>query len=425
MGVTPSKGRLDLSLAPAVGLTPNSPTLPVDGAPAGFPTYVLHFGPQIPDELSPLYAYPHTYLISPEIAIGQADVIWGYDPAEKGAEFTPLGHRYEQPQEGWGNAWGGWHRLIPTRKVTGWQRTYACNWLTEGFRLGWHETSLTLKEPVTVPDKGLYVVTMKGELWQGTTKIGTSETPSISGPLARGTFATLEDRGGAVVLIGTGNDLVYEYGRGNITVYYRPNKAELAKGDTIYYTVAFAGASGETTTQEMLDFAAKFGISTPGTVGYQASVTRGKLLDNYMVLRLGSENGAAEVRIPRVTLPGFLPVSVEGLNDNWSVILLDKARPKPNFRALPIRDGRTFAQIDTCLSDSDLFIGHPLTANRPEVKLLVSWQEPGKWFVEAHNPTDQAIQTTLKTNPGWTVFAFQETMTLAPGSSQVWTVTER
>ena len=194
MGITPSKGRLDMSVCPAVSLTANSPTLPIDGAPAGFPTAHFYFGLEVPGELPTLFAYPQTYLVGPEIAIGHSDFRLGYDPAETGAKTTPLGHAYEQPQDGSGNSWGGWYRLIPTRKLEGYARTYAANWLTRGFRLGWHETRATLKDSCHLePGKGLRVMFASGN-WRLHT-VG-RRIDAAPGRFDRGTFFTLDDPGG-------------------------------------------------------------------------------------------------------------------------------------------------------------------------------------------------------------------------------------
>jgi len=140
---------------------------------------------------------------------------------------------------------------------------------------------------------------------------------------------------------------------------------------------------------------------------------------------MDGEGKGIEMFIPRTDMPGFLPVSVENLNDNWSVWLLDRARPKPNYRGLPIRDGRAWAQLDLNLSDSDIFIGHPLTASNPEVKLLVSWMKQGYWFIEAHNPTAKAIRAKLQTSAGWNLFQFNQSVNLPPGTSSTWIVQEQ
>ena len=424
MGLTPSKGQLNMAAAPAVNLTRNSPTLPIDGAPAGYPTKNLYFNPQIPGELRNLFAYPQSYLIGPEISCGQADIKLGYDPAEEGAKTTPLGHPYQQPQIATGNSWSSWHRLVPTQKVTGWLRTYACNWIPgDNFRIGWHEASLTAIAPITL-EKGVPFTGSEGILWQNGKQLATPDTKLATGDFNRGTFVTLEDRGGAVLLIGMTDGVKYRYHGGNIDLSYDPGKPALAVGDTLRYAVAFAGAGGGTTTAQMVDFAKKYGIFTPGTAGYTPVVTSGKVIDNYLLWRVDALGSAVQARIPKAEMPGFLPVSIEGLNSNWSVQMLDKARPWPNVRALPIRDGRAFAEVDLVPADVDLFLGHPITADHPEVKILVSWLSPGHWYVEAHNPTAKSLRVTLKSTPGWTPFTFQQTITLPAGHSRIWTVAE-
>jgi hypothetical protein len=420
MGITPSKGSLHLLVSPSVWIGGNAPTLPIDGAPSGHP-YSFYFGLQIPGELRYLYAYSQVYLIGPEIAISQADIKLGFDPAEEGAKTAPNGFPYQQPQVAAGGAWDGWYHLIPTLKVTGWERMAACTWLTEGFRLGWQETNLTAKEAIAVPAQGIQVTYFKGELWQDGKKIGSYDSAPMTGPFGRGTFATLEDTGGAVVLIGMGDNVVYDYNQGNLTLYYKPKEPVIAAGGQIHYTVAFAGGSHELTTDQMVEFAQKFGVATPGKPGYTPTLTHGKLVDNYLIWRLDGEGTGITATVPKTEMPGFLPVCVQGLNDNWSVVLWDKSRSAPNnTRALPIRGGEAWAQLDLNEADSDLFIGHPVVASQPQVKLLVAWQEPGVWCVEANNPTAKPLPVTLDTAPGWTVFSFHQTLTLAPGTSQTW-----
>ena len=60
---------------------------------------------------------------------------------------------------------------------------------------------------------------------------------------------------------------------------------------------------------------------------------------------LGKYEGAQRRMSIKAQLNGLLMTVVEGLNDNWSVQLLDKKRPWPNHRALPIRDGKAYAEL--------------------------------------------------------------------------------
>lgn len=431
MGITPSKGRLSLSWRPAVNLTLDSPTLPIDGAPAGYPTIALQMEPHIPGELKYIFAYPDTYMVSPEIAIGGTRYILGYDPAEESAEATPLGHPYEQPQRSGSdsNAWRSWHQLVPTLKAEGWIRIHACNWLPEEFRIGWQETHLIMKDDIALEDgKGVRVMYASGEnwlLWLGDQVIASPQIESSAGDFTHSTYATLEHPGGSVVVIGMGDKLRYEYKGGTFSLYWKSGAAQLSRGDALHYQIAFAGASSGTNTASMTDFARRFGVAEPGKTSYGLDLKHGKLIDNYLILRLDGQGKGVEFSASRTDMPGFLPVSVEGLNDNWSVHLLDRKRAWPNHRALPIRDGRAFAQLDLSEADVDVFIGHPVICDNPEVKIQVSWMKSGTWFIEAHNASDKVIEAELSLGTGWTLFDFEEAIELLPGKSIIWQVSTR
>jgi hypothetical protein len=160
-----------------------------------------------------------------------------------------------------------------------------------------------------------------------------------------------------------------------------------------------------------------------GTVGYAAKPTRGKTLDTHLFWRAAAKDGALEARLPKTGLLNFIPVTLEGMTDNWSAFLFDRKRPAgANFRAIPVQDGVAYTQLDVTEGDADVFIGHPIVCDRPELKLHVAWKSPGKWFVEAHNPSEKPITAKLRANDGWPLFPFNETITLAPGSSRVWEV---
>jgi len=429
MGITPSKGLLDMSVTPAVSLTLNSPTLPVDGAPAGFPTVHLNFSLQIPGEAKAIFGYSQTHIVSPEIGIGQADYKLAYDPAEEDAKVTPLGHAYTGKQHGQGNAWGSWHHLVPTFKAEGHLRTYAGNWIPGEFRIGWHEADLTFKDAVTPDPKigGIQVMYPSMSKWliyrDGNCIAGTNSA-AASIPFTRGTLGVLVHAGGCALVIPLDGPLVLDYAHdGSYRLKWVPTKPEIAKGDRLQYRVAFAGASGQTTDlHQLLEFAGNFGLAKLGSVGYSPKITLGKQLDNCLIWQLDGQGVGIAATVPKVKLNGLLTTVVQGLNDNWSVQLLDKQRPWPNHRALPIRDGKAYAALDLFENDMDLFIGHPVTADHPEIKLSVAWKSPGVWSVEAHNPTDKPITAALVSPREWSLFHFKETVTLTPGSSQFWDV---
>lgn len=432
-GIPPNKGVLRLEIKPAIGLTP-SPTIPMlDGEVSGFFTKTLFFNPEVPGELRNIFSYPSLPLIGREIAVGQGNYRLGYDPAEEGAKLTPLGYPYQQPQAPCGNAWGSWYKLIPTRKIAGWERTYVCNYLPpNGFRIGWLETNLTVKDPLTLEkDQGFRVMYTGSANWgiyqDGKLVASPDQRQEASGAFRRGTLAVLEDSAGIIVLMAMDDQLRYHYFRdGAFSLYFAPaGKTDFAVGDSIHYTVALVGGPGWKTRAEILDFAKQFGVFTPGTVGYAPVVTSGKTLDNYLVWQLAANKGKVEARLPHVDLHAYLPVRVEGLCGNWSVFLLDRTRTGVNFRELTMRDGVAYAQIDPSEGKKDLFIGHPLTCDQRDVILQVAWQQPGRWFVEAHNPTDRPLTTKITSTKGWTPFTFTTTVTLPPGQSKIWSVKGR
>ncbi len=443
LGVTASKGLLKIDLAPAVSLTPNSPTLPIDGKPAGFPTTTLRFNPRIPGEIEFLFQMPRVRLIGPEVGIGDAVLKYAFDPREKGATHTRLGHEYittdkwgkPAPQLGWGNAWGGWHHLVPTEKIDGFVRVHAWNWLIGGFRSGAVQGELTAKENIQIPaeDPGICIGRCSGD-WQyfrGDEAIELAEGSSLA--TSRGMFATLEHAGGSLVLAPLDGPLQFVAERsGGWSLWYIPTDGLIEKGQTLQYMVGFAGSAGSmpgqfdgTPISELVKFAEDVGVAHPGRTAYRPAVTRGKQLDNYFYWQLQADDGAVEVTMPKVELNALLSTVIEGLNDHWSVYMLDKNRDRPNFRALPIRDGTSYLDLDTEDDDMDLFLGHPVVADNNQVKITAAWMQQGKWFVEVHNPSDQPIRTHLKTNAGWPLFTLDEQITLPPGSSQSWVVDEQ
>jgi len=427
MGITPSKGLLHMQASPAVCLSPTAPTLPIDGRPMGFPTATLHFRPRLEGELDYLFAWPQTYLVGPEIAIGQADIRAGYDPAEKGAAKTRLGHTYEQPQLGWGNSWGSWHRLVETRVLAGWMRLAACNWMPGTFRSGWQQSDLKLKREVLIPEGGLRVASCSTPGWalyRGGRRVGTPGVEAAA-KMERGVYAVLEHVGGGVVVAGLDGPLTARVDKhGRLDVHYTPPAKTLAAGEAIRYTLGFGGADGRNKLPALLGYARAYGLAGDRAEGFVSEVRRGKVLGDRLIWRVQPVDGALEATLRGPDLPGLLPTRIEGLNDNWAVWLVDRKRTNPNVRALPVRDGVAYAQLDPAGGDMDVFIGHPVVCSRDDVTLQVAWMAPGVWFVEAHNPTDKLVETTIRTVGGWPKFSLTERVALPAGASRIWHVRE-
>jgi hypothetical protein len=407
---------------PASGLSAY-PTLPIDGQPQSVPTPSVETLFNVPGEHREIHSAPSTYLFSPEYAVGQGNFAWAYDPAEYGATKTPLGHDYQEPAKQGQigkNAWTSWYKLVPTKLMSGWVRLHGTQATLGDVRLGMLQLHLTMKGDVPLDaDRGWEFLRV-GALPQ--LYADGALVPATNGVFARGAVAVFTTPGGTAVLCGDGTGLTYRVEKNAFTLAYRPDGSVLAKDKPFEIAVPFLGISNRLKPDEVLRTLADFGVLRPGTTRYAPAVGRGRTLSNYAFWRAEAKDGAFECRVPKVALAALVPVQVEGLNDRWTAFLLDRQRPAPNFRPIPVRDRCGYALLDPTEADADFFVGHPLTCDNPKVRLQVSWKEPGRWFVEAHNDGDAAAKTTIAADRSWPLFAFRRDVTLAPGSSQVWEV---
>lgn len=437
LGLSPSKGEMNLTtfVQPASGLSP-FPTLPIDGQPQSVPTPTVQTVLYVPGEHREVHSAPSTYLISPEYGVGQGNFAWAYDPAEYGVTKTPLGHDYKQVDasgkarkqgEVGKNAWTSWFHLVPTKLMDGWVRIHATQATLGEVRFGKMQVRLTMKDDVPIdPDKGWDFLRVNSpvQIYVDGNPLPVEAGKTAQGQFGRGTIALFETPGGTAILCGEGDRLSYRWEKNSFWVAYDPPENVLKKGETFEVAVPFLGTSNRLSHRQILKTLADFGLLKPGSTGYPSKIKRGRTLDSYGVWNVAAENGAFEATLPQVDLTSMISVQVDNLNDRWTAFLQNHKRPMPNFRPIPVRDGRGYALLDPTDVGADAFIGHPVTCDNPNVMLQVSWMEPGKWFVEAHNDSDKKVSTTVASDPAWKIFKLREKIALAPGSSQVWEVKE-
>ena len=80
-------------------------------------------------------------------------------------------------------------------------------------------------------------------------------------------------------------------------------------------------------------------------------------------------------------------------------------------------DGTAYAAVfaDEAI---DLFLGHPVIADRPELRISLCNTLPGKWLVSIHNPTERAITARVESAKAWTPFTLPaRSCEIAAGSS--------
>ena len=253
----------------------------------------------------------------------------------------------------------------------------------------------------------------------------------LNTPFNKGAYCALLDSplGGAAVFSLT-DGMISSLGlptHGRFNLQLTPEAAPRKKGETKHvellilgiprvtdYTKNLAGSSTETVERFYRDF----GLDG-GHTGYTLQLAAGKVIDQQYLLNI---DGAGDGFSGTVTgnLISTLPIIVSGMNDHWSSYLYD--RGKKAARPLGTFDGKAWAVVPVH-GAVELFIGQPVTADDARVMIQLTQTGANAWHVEAHNPTDAAITTTLQTNPlfdplkgkAWT----GEQITIPAGSS-VW-----
>ena len=172
-----------------------------------------------------------------------------------------------------------------------------------------------------------------------------------------------------------------------------------------------------------------------------------------------AEDGAFSARIVKATnrlLPIHLPVMVKGLNPRWHAavwyrgeshlpvshfwvepwsgvasiyagVVATYERMTDEWKSIPVLDGGIgYCQVDTDKQDPDVFIGHLLVCDRPEVFITVIKAEKGKCTFEVNNPTDKTLTCTVRPAKGFELTGkWQRTITLPPGAWRKVTVGAR
>jgi hypothetical protein len=135
------------------------------------------------------------------------------------------------------------------------------------------------------------------------------------------------------------------------------------------------------------------------------------------LLELQPDNGAVELALPRPTdgLDPNVPVRVTGLNPRWSAILLlveghtngnAYGRSVNRIRPLGVNEaGEVFFPVHAAAAArTHLHAGHPVVADDGGRELFIQVtclkdaqaDQPPRWHVSVHNPTDRAIPARLR-----------------------------
>ncbi len=133
-----------------------------------------------------------------------------------------------------------------------------------------------------------------------------------------------------------------------------------------------------------------------GHGGYTVRLDRGTLLSRRYILSVdGRPSGGMSGQLEG-KLISSLPISVSGLSDRWSALLYD--RRLKQSRPVGVLEGAAWATINLA-GRADLFVGHPLRVDSPDLFMQLTQSGEDAWTLEIHNPTDAPITTRIRPHP--------------------------
>jgi hypothetical protein len=179
------------------------------------------------------------------------------------------------------------------------------------------------------------------------------------------------------------------------------------------------GGLAAPTTETVERFQRDFGLAD-GKPSYTVNANSGRVTGQRYLLDLDGTEGQCFSGQLKGTLVSSLPLRVSGLHDNWSAVLYDRGRKQA--RPIGVVENRAWATV-VLPGTLDLFVGHPVVADNPQVRLQVTQSGEKSWHVEVHNPTEAALTVKVWANPLFDPLAAKtippETMTV-PGGGSVW-----
>jgi hypothetical protein len=194
-------------------------------------------------------------------------------------------------------------------------------------------------------------------------------------------------------------------GRGSLEITLPAGAAPQKKGETRQIQFLLVGIPRRCTltehwppSQEVVErFYHDFGLGG-GKTGYTLRLGQGKLLSQRYILAIdGAEAGCFSGQLEG-KLVSSLPVTVSNLNDRWSAFLYDRSLKQA--RPVGVFEGTAWATI--CLAGrADLFVGHPVVADSPELLIQLTQSGDDAWTLELHNPTEAPIVTRVRANPAF------------------------
>jgi len=203
------------------------------------------------------------------------------------------------------------------------------------------------------------------------------------------------------------------------------SQAPKKKGDEASFSVLVVGIprrakgySDEVAVDDPVKVASalKAGLGIGREPSYKVTWQRGTPQKADFFCRVRASDGAAVGRFAKADdLIAVIPVMVEGVNPNWTVMYHERNENK--IRPLGQFEGKAIAVIDPYYGEMDLFLGHPVVCDNDDLVIHVVRTGDARWNVELHNPTAQPIETQCRSDADWTAFELTGQVNVPPRSS--------
>ena len=402
--VTHNKGGWMPELTPSTTLTLDYPTMPVDGAPQGqkTPSFPMNVRIDTPGYVgdSHVNCKPKWVLSGPDVLIGG-----GY-----------LNHVIVD-EASWGNAWSWWSPIKPNEFIEGYgQHTAWAPW-PAGLRAGWYEfrtkavKDLPLQKEV-LPVTFTYTAFTEFRDAEGRVfRSGDTNMPAI-GAFHKGAYVLVDEVGGPAGLVSMDDALVYSRRGNEITIGLRPAGQTIPKGTPLECKIGYVGSPAGTDLAVLRKYFEVLGGAL------SVSVSSGKAVCDGVAAHLDGNRSSVNLRFDAMPLNAFLPVVVENLQKNWDAWLVDRTLKTPNWRQIMKADETAYVVLP-CDEKKDIFLGHPVLADKPEIVISLCNLLPGQWLLSLHNPGDAPVTTKVRSAPDWPVFKLAEKEYTVPAGATV------
>jgi hypothetical protein len=413
---TPDKGPVCWMMAPARAYTYDewSPTCPWDGGviPTGL---ALSLTPTVSVEGEkelPLHNRTLRILHSYDTQIGEGVIDGGFPE-----EWRP--HI--------GMVWGSIFPVVPTRFLEGKMRLRYWRLKADTYPVALFEETLGFKKDVTLEGDMPIMIgrlafqnkPVSIELRDKDGKIQQLQARDLQKPVV----VSLEDTGYISIYDSLIAQTFYSFEKGLrvqvapgwVSFFLAPAEKRVKKGAEFPVRILGVGSNTGLHPESAQKADQAFGL-TGGKPAYRVKLEKGRITGQRYQLEIAADRGVVTGQIPKADLPAHLAIQVNGLNPNWTVLYVDRA----NSRWRPIGSAENMACVvlDPSSADQSFFIGHPVTCDQPEVKLLLTQVAENAWQLEVHNPTDKEVRTQLAFPREFTPLSSTvPSVTLKPGSS--------